>query len=399
MEMYAYTENRSVHAAEGAAVRYLRHRKPRRLWIAAGVGALVLGLIALFLVPWAVEQGKVKRYNLGAEYLEKGDYRQAEEVFTALGDYEDAPQAAAYARKGIRYTEAKDAMARGDYEQAAESFLALNGFKDADALSAECGRVMAYQRGEALFKAGSYAQAIDALTEAEGYGDSPALMEECRLRMTAQDIEDAMEAKDFDRALALLDGEYGMKLENRDAQIEQCCLGQKYVQAEEACNGGLYYTAYKLFRELGTYGDAADCAEKCVVSKPAGGELYHNSEYRSKGCTLTINLNNSRDICMYFKFYLVSGSKEILVSTAFVYGGSPVTVSLPAGTYIMKTATGTGSWYGEKEMFGDSGTYQRLLYNSKSDRFTLQKNGEYVLTMNAKANGNVGSKKENPSSF
>ena len=30
MEMYAYTENRSVHAAEGAAVRHLRHRKPRR---------------------------------------------------------------------------------------------------------------------------------------------------------------------------------------------------------------------------------------------------------------------------------------------------------------------------------------------------------------------------------
>ena len=224
-------------------------------------------------------------------------------------------------------------------------------------------------------------------------------MEECRLFLTAWEIDEAMERKDFDRALELLDGEYGLSLENREEKIDLCRKGEKYIQAEEAFGDGLYFTASRLFRELGTYEDAASRALACAVDRPRIGETYHNKDHNKKGCTLTVKLNNSADTYVYLKIYLVSGSKEVLVSCLFLNGGSSVTASLSAGTYILKTATGTGSWYGEKEMFGDSGSYQRLLYNSKSDRFPLEKNGEYVLTLNASVNGNVGSKKENMATF
>ena len=83
----------------------------------------------------------------------------------------------------------------------------------------------------------------------------------------------------------------------------------------------------------------------------------------------------------------------------YIKSGSTATVKLPAGTYILKIATGKGEWYGEKEMFGPNGVYQRLKNGSSSDRFTLERRGDYVLTMNVSTNGNVGSQKENMSTF
>ena len=439
MEMYAEPESRPLRYEKKPSPKARARRKRRLFAIMAALGVIAL-MIALISIPKVLEQQKVKRYNLGAEYLEKGDYLQAEEIFTSLGDFEDAPLVAAYARRGVVYTAAKESMAAGEFDRAAESFASLGGFKDADALAEECTRIasfrkgeelfsagsyadalealkraegygdslalmeectriMTYQRGEELFNAGSYAEAVEVLSQTDGYGDSEALIRECRMIMAAREIEDAMARKDFDQALALLDGEYGSALENREEKISLCRMGKKYILAREAYDSGLYYTAWKLFRDLGTYDDAAARAQACVIDRPRTGETYHNGEYTAKGCTLTIKLNNSADTYTYFKIYLVSGSKEILVSCVFLNGGTPVTVSLPAGSYVLKTATGKGSWYGEKEMFGDSGSYQRLLYNSGSDTFPLEKNGEYTLTLNVSSDGNVGSKKESMASF
>ena len=83
----------------------------------------------------------------------------------------------------------------------------------------------------------------------------------------------------------------------------------------------------------------------------------------------------------------------------FIRTGATATVKLPAGTYILKTASSSGNWYGEKEMFGPAGTYQRLKASGSSDRFELERYGDYVLTMNTSENGNVGSQKENMATF
>ena len=100
----------------------------------------------------------------------------------------------------------------------------------------------------------------------------------------------------------------------------------------------------------------------------------------------------------YFKVYKVEGEKEILVSCVFIRGGATATIKLPAGTYVLKTANSTGSWYGATEMFGDDGYYQRLMVTSGNDRFKLNRGGQYVLAMKTQ-NGDVTGKKEPPSSF
>ena len=71
---------------------------------------------------------------------------------------------------------------------------------------------------------------------------------------------------------------------------------------------------------------------------------------------------------------------------------------MPAGKYILKVAYGYGDWFGEKEMFGSKGTYQRLQSSDTSDIFEIG-NGDYELTLRSSSNGNVGTKDEDRSGF
>ena len=402
MDLFTFKKTQQVMLGEAAAETGVsaesrkKHKKP--VWVIAGAVVLCL-LLELMIAPRASEQAKIRRYNRGAEYLEEGNYEKALDVFSALGDYEDAPTAAAYAEKGIAYTQARKAMELGKYEEAGFSFAALDGFKDAGALAAECRQAQAYETGKALYAEGNYKAAIDALDAANGYGDSKTLLDRCRLIQTSQDIENAMRRGDYSSALSMLETEIGAKVENGDAMAERCRTEIKYSEADTAFNDGLYYTASNLFKDLGSFRDAENRAEDCVLSKPATGELYHNPDYKTSGCSLTIDPNTRDGICTYFKIYSISGSEETLVSCVFIRTGATATVKLPAGTYILKTASSSGNWYGEKEMFGPTGSYQRLKASGSSDRFELERYGDYVLTMNTSVNGNVGSQKENMATF
>ena len=361
---------------------------------------IVLGAVAVcviltsVLLPRISEQRRIGRYNQGAEYLEQGEYAQAREVFLSLGEYEDAPVLAVYAEKGVAYTAAKEAMAQGELESAIDSFGRLSGFKDSEELLGECRRALQYEKGKALFETEDYEAAAEALEAAEGYGDSETLLEKCRFFLMRQEILDAMDGGDYARALSLLESDEGESMENREELIDECQKGVKYAEAEEALANGLNYTAYKIFQELGSYRDAKSRAEACVLPKPSTGETYHNTAYGTSGCSLKINPNSNDGSCTYFKIYAVSGSDEILVSCVFINSGATATVRLPAGTYILKTATGKGNWYGEKQIFGDDGVYLRLLSDDTSDRFTLERFGEYVLTLRNADKGNVGSQRE-----
>ena len=104
--------------------------------------------------------------------------------------------------------------------------------------------------------------------------------------------------------------------------------------------------------------------------------------------------------CTYFKIYAQSGGDEVLVLSVFINKGANIKVYLPAGNYIFKAASGSGDWYGEKEMFGSSGTYSRLTSSETSYIFTLQSNNDYTLTLRTETgNGNVGSESENYTTF
>ena len=144
---------------------------------------------------------------------------------------------------------------------------------------------------------------------------------------------------------------------------------------------------------MGSFEDARDRAAGCIVPTPSTGETYRNPSYKSSGCSLKIVPNTASGTNTYFKVYKVEGEKEILVSCVFIRGGATATIKLPAGTYVLKTSNSTGSWYGATEMFGDDGVYQRLRVNAGSDRFKLNRGGQYVLTMKTQ-NGDVTGKNE-----
>ena len=386
----------AISEMDVSAAHERKHKKP--VWLIAGAAVLCL-LLGLMIAPRASAQAKTRRYTRGTAYLEAGNYEKALKVFSALGDYEDAPTAAAYAEKGIAYTQAKEAMELGDYEKAGSSFDALDDFEDARKLAAECRQALAYEAGKAFYAEANYDAAIEALEAAKGYGDSKTLLDRCRLTVTQRDIENAMRVGDYASALSLLETEIGAKVENGNAMADRCRTEIKYSEADTAFKDGLYYTASGLFKDLGSFRDAQTRAEECILSKPSTGELYHNPDYKASDCSLTIKPNTSNGTCTYFKIYRISGSEETLVSCVFIRTGSTATVKLPAGTYILKTANSSGNWYGEQEMFGPGGVYQRLKSSGSSDRFELERYGDYVLTMNTSVNGNVGSQKEQMATF
>lgn len=361
--------------------------------IAAGALAWV------YLPPMLREQRLVAQYNQGADYLTAGDYDRAYEVFRELGDYDDAPVLALYAEKGVAYTEAVRDMERGSYEEARDAFLSLRGFKDSEALAAECGRAIAYREARLLYASGDYAAALAALQALGDYEDAKVLAAECAGYLDRQAIYDAVDRGEYALALELLDTEAGQQLSGREELVVECTNGLAYQEAEDAYNDGLYYTAYGLFNDLGAYRDAPARAQSCIRSRPFTGETYRNTAYSGTSVLLKIQPPTDDGSCTYFKIYAVSGSNELLVSSAFINAGGNTTVRLPAGSYIFKAAYGYGDWYGEKEMFGPQGTYQRLKSSDTSEIFQLDRNGSYVLTLRAATDGNVGTRSESRDDF
>ena len=438
MENNTWENKPASESSEARSPSAAPKKKSKALPIILVLIALAVAAAAI-LIPRLAEQRRANRYDQGTELLYQKDYEQAREMFLALGDYRDAPDRAAYAEKGIAYTAAKEAMDKGEYETAAAGFDKLTGFADAEALAEECRNAAAYTEGKALFESGSYADALEAFTRANGYKDAEDMAEEtrraiayesgkalfdegsyaeaveeleqagdykdshtlileCRVLMTGQEISDAMERRDYAGALELLDSKYGSAVDDHDALVKECNNRIKYAEAEELLKKGLNYSAYKAFNALGSFEDARDRAAGCILPTPSTGETYHNPAYKASGCTLKIVPNTASGTNTYFKVYKVEGEKEILVSCVFIRGGATATIKLPAGTYVLKTSSSTGSWYGPTDMFGDDGYYQRLKNGSGSDRFKLSRGGRYTLTMKTQS-GDVTGKKEPRQNF
>ena len=64
---------------------------------------------------------------------------------------------------------------------------------------------------------------------------------------------------------------------------------------------------------------------------------------------------------------------------------------MKSGTYTIKIAYGT-DWYGEIDVFGESGSYSQLM-NGSSRYFEFYSNYYYTLQLQAGRDGNVGSER------
>ena len=422
-------------------------RKRSRLGLILGIaaGALVLGAALVLLLVVLPEQKRVRQYNAGVDCLEQKDYEEAEAIFAALGSYADSEDLHAFAERGAAYENAVKDMKRGNYREALDVFREDPSFGDAQRFGNKCQAYLNLEEATALYEQGEYGDALlilnelyklDAEADEEGaeladtcrrmmlFNEAKALYEkgdyqgaldmferypiadidgadaivsDCTKQLGYQTIVELMNNGSYQNALDLLRSEAGEGMEDRSARIAECSNRIAYADAETALRNGHNYDAYVAFKALGSFEDAGRRAQSCIVSMPTTSETYHNGAYKSSAVSLKI-IPPSDGTNNYIKIYIVDGGQQKLVSSMFIRSGGTFTVKMPAGTYIFKVAYSSGDWFGETDMFGDNGTYQRLKING-SDSFNLTKGSWELKLRQQTGNGNVETAKENRGTF
>lgn len=151
---------------------------------------------------------------------------------------------------------------------------------------------------------------------------------------------------------------------------------EAYLTALEYYNEGKYYTAMTWFNRSNEP-DAADRAEDCIQYWPRTGEFWRSNSIGRGNLDLTIKVNQSDEVAMFFRIY--RGDDH--VCSLFIGGNRSATVTLPSGYYRIQTASGE-DWFGEVECFGRGGSYANMLFNGTDREFYLRSGGDYVLTVN-----------------
>ena len=159
-----------------------------------------------------------------------------------------------------------------------------------------------------------------------------------------------------------------------------------------------YYSAWKAFTGS-KYEDWQDWADQCPQERPATGETWHAPDQWLQDMELTIRVDQSPATDMFFRIYK-EGSP---VSYVYISGPDEVTVKLPGNAeYTIKDGIGR-TWYGEKEAFGKTGTYETMTFDDNgTETVYLQSGYAYTLSINVSdtAGGtDVDSKEESWENF
>lgn len=291
-------------------------------------------------------------YNQAAALKTQEKYEEAYEIFNSLPNYADAADQAQECQDFIHYNKAVDLLGSGDTQQARDLFVQLGTFQDSEELAIQCKQKLDYNAARALLDAGQYQQALSAFQALNGYADSSEM-------------------------------------------IIQCQHGLDYESAKTAYERGKFYTAYTLYSAMPDYFDSSEQAQNCIQTAPKTGQTYRNDAHKSKSCPITVKTPDD-DLNSYLKFYSENGD---LVCCMFIASGKSARVSLPAGNYQIKEATGT-NWFGEEEMFGLEGaSYYALTFGDGATTTTLKRNYIYTLTLRNASDGNVGMNTVDPSGF
>jgi hypothetical protein len=330
-----------------AQPRSKRSRTP--LIIGAAVAAvIVVALGAFFAVGAITEANRSARYDEAVALMDHSDYASALGILTEIDDYKDATGLIHTCESWLAFDEAVALMENGEYQAALDAFNALGDFARADEKASQCRDALDFREGMTLYETGAYADAATIFASLAASGFSEA-------------------------------GEWHNKT--------------RYAIAGEAFDSGDHYAAYQLFSELGSYGDAADRATGCTTPYPGNGELFHDGGFYSSACDMTIEAGSASQP-HYIKIY----SEDTLVSTMFINAGGAATISLPAGSYTFKAATGT-LWFGDSVMFGADGDYAVLIFDNGNDYAGLENNYTYTITLVTDGGGNVGQNSVSPESF
>lgn len=149
---------------------------------------------------------------------------------------------------------------------------------------------------------------------------------------------------------------------------------ERYDEGIALFNEEKYYSAWEAFTES-QYADWEEWAAKCPQEKPETGEIWHDSSRQEQITELLIRVKQSSSD-MILHIY----EDDRIISKIYAAGRAEISVRLPGdAAYTIKNGVGT-TWYGEKEAFGKSGTYQTLMLDrSGSESMYLKAGLSYTL--------------------
>jgi tetratricopeptide (TPR) repeat protein len=366
--------------------------------------ALAVIVIAAALIIYLPNASKRRSYNLAISLARDGDYQQAVQLFSELGDYQ---KAARY----VQYCQGILAFQEGSYEDAASALKAAGKLEEAnrylayldglEKLAANSLKNSDYQSAAEDFeKAGqiSDAAAMAAYSKALGAFVSDEPDEAVRMlndiissnSVASQFLSQARQIIGYLSAVERLESgdekaldDLADVLKNSSGLISRKAgdLGD-YIEAISYYREKKFYTAMTIFNSISDFRDSQKMADSCRQSRPSSGIVYRSGS--SGAVSLTIYDSSDGDD-MFVKIYNAS---DTLVETLYIRDGSKATAKLPAGSFRVALAVGKGDeWYGPVETFGPSGTYQRLLLTGSEEYYKF-KAGKYTLKFNV-SNGNV----------
>ena len=404
---------RAQQPAAAAKPAHSKAKKRRVPWpVFAGAGVLLAVIVAVIIVI----AGKSAAYRDAGALFETGKYAEAEDAYDELGGFSDSRSMAKIAHS----CDAAAALAdKGRYADALEELDGIEGYPAVDALRADCEKGAVYQEAEALMDKGEYAAAKEKFLSVSGFSDAAELAVTCQNAIDYEQAVGLLESGDYDEARAIFDRmpefrdaadlslqcQYGIQYDQaasllgqgmyeealglfealadvsfRDAGDMATLCGNyvRYDEATAAYQSGRYYTAYEGFSDLDGFLDSAARAAACVQTAPKNGVVYMNPGFSNRSTQLKVD-NTGSSNATYMKLY----QGDTLIVTIYASAGSSVTVSMPAGTYTFKRAYGS-KWFGQEEMFGESGTYYVLELDGGS---TYRLDGGYIYTLSAGQGG------------
>ena len=228
-----YEECRNAEEKE----RKAKERKNKRLTVAFVLVVLIACVVGWFVVTRVIPNNK---YQRAVALRENGQYGEAIDVFTELGDYSDA--AAQIAE--TKYQQAIALRETGKYKSAIAAFTELGDYGDAAAQITETK----YQQAVALRENGRYDDAITAFVELGDYSDAKVQIADIK-EIKYQQAVTLRENGQYDDAIAAFAelGDYSDAM----TQITET----KYQQANNLNAAARYDEAYAIYVTLTGYKD------------------------------------------------------------------------------------------------------------------------------------------------
>lgn len=343
---------------EGVTIIDDGSKKPKKKSKAGLIILVLLVVIAAIaiIVPTSIKKSKQNKYAQAMNCLNNGEEEQAQALFESLGDFEDSAYWAEQARCAITYKDAMALMEAEDYEEARDLFATILDYEDAEELALECESWCCYEEALQLVDEGRYLEAADV-----------AMMVDFSIIPDAEEL------------------------------YETCVKQADYDIAQEYLDEGKKVEAYEIFKDL-DFKDSEEKAASCTTPDPKSGETYRNDSYKGNAVDLTVKApsDGSRT---YVKIYTADNT---LVSCLFIGKDGSAKITLPAGTYVIKSGYSFGPWFGPDDMFGDDGIYQVLTFDGDNTQIKLENNYEYTLTLrtdSSTSGDTVGSKGESRDDF